>query len=228
MSAIESNRKDERDDKTVGLSVQGHYFVVNKSVIESHDWILSKILSSDIPWEKSSDSGQIYLDVDPSSFRIILGILNGTFDISQDAGMLPRSDLVLLKTTARYLMLDDVHEAVCAFETGIVEEYNAMLRKKSEEYDKEITKLTKKARGLQFMAEKYNLIKDKVETLNYISVFECQARREHRPFNKCGAKFITIGSCSCSKHNGSKYLDYTIHDIDHFLVEVCEIIEIIE
>lgn len=64
MSAIESNQNDGEEDKTVGLSVQGQYFIVKTSMIESHDWILSKILSSDIPWERTSDNGQIYLDVE--------------------------------------------------------------------------------------------------------------------------------------------------------------------
>ena len=73
------------------------------------------------------------LTLRPDFFRIILSVLKGTFDISQDGGMLPRSDLALLKSTARYLMLDDVYEEVCAFETGIVKECNAMLRKKDEE-----------------------------------------------------------------------------------------------
>ena len=183
------------EDTEIHLSVQGNYFVVEKSMVEALDWILSKIISSDIPWRKTSDKGQIYLDVDPTSFRVILGILKGTFDISQDAGMLSRSDLALLKTTARYLMLDDILEEVCAFENGIVEEYNETIRKK----DEEILKIKQKNVMLQLKANVYDRIQAKVRTLN-ISLFRCESScisydaNAHRRNSRCGAKSIIIGS----------------------------------
>lgn len=132
MSSPLSNSNEAEKDESVGLSVQGQYFVVKKSIIESQDWILSKILSSEIPWEKSSDNGQYFLDVDPASFRIVLGILKGTFNISQDARTLSRPDLALLKSATRYLMLDEVHKELQGFETCMVEEFKAALRKKDE------------------------------------------------------------------------------------------------
>jgi len=102
------------EDTEIHLSVQGNYFIVQKSLIEAHNWILSKIISSDIPWRKTSDKGQIFLDIDPVSFRIILAILNGTFSIHlpKDIDSLSFGDLALLKATARYLMLDEVYEAL--------------------------------------------------------------------------------------------------------------------
>ena len=82
-----------------------------------------------------SDDGQTYLDVDPTSFRLILAILNGTFDLnsSQDVGSLSRADFALLKATARYLMLDFVHSQLEKMERGIMEEFTEMLRKKDDE-----------------------------------------------------------------------------------------------
>ena len=130
MSSPLSNSNEAEKDDSVGLSVQGQYFVVKKSIIESQDWILSKILSSEIPWEKRN--GQYFLDVDPASFHIVLGILKGTFNISQDARTLSRPDLALLKSATRYLMLDEVHKELQGFETCMVEEFKAALRKKDE------------------------------------------------------------------------------------------------
>ena len=101
MSSPESKHNEEDRDASIDLSVQGQYFIVKKSIIESYDWILSKILSSEIPWKKTSDNGQYFLDVDTTSFRIVLGILKGTFDISTDALSLSRPELALLKSTAR-------------------------------------------------------------------------------------------------------------------------------
>ena len=197
MSAVESNLNVGEGDTPVGLSVQGQYFIVRKSVIESHDWILSKILSSDISWEMTSDNGQIYLDVDPTSFRIILSILNGTFNISQDAKMLPRSDFALLKSTARYLMLDNVYENLCQIETGFVAEYNAMRLKK----DKEIFEIEEQNRELRRKTGVLDRIQAKLETLD-VQVVQCCAYKTHRPFNQCGAVSITIGFIDPSDKNG--------------------------
>mmetsp|Transcript_30326 Transcript_30326/g.44602 ORF Transcript_30326/g.44602 Transcript_30326/m.44602 type:complete len:240 (+) Transcript_30326:23-742(+) len=145
---MEAFTGDEGGDD-VRLSVQGHYFIVERTTITSHDWILSKIITSKIPWKKTSDDGQIFLDVDPNSFRLILAIISETIDLSQDLGCLSRSDLVLLKATARYLMLDKVNEQIEDIETGILEEirtkdeeigemrrkFETELRKKDEEID---------------------------------------------------------------------------------------------
>lgn len=193
---MEPNQSNSEDTE-IHLSIQGNYFIVEKSLIEAHDWILSKIISSEIPWRKTSDNGQIYLDVDPTSFRIILAILKGTFDISQDADMLPRSDLALLKTTARYLMLDDVYEAGCAFETGIAAEHNAILRKK----DQEIIEIKKKSNALQLMAKKYKLIKEKVENLNVTtSEFHAPLSLFFNRHDATTRKSITISSAPPSNN----------------------------
>jgi len=95
----------------IGLSVQGQYFIVKRATIALIDWILSKILSSEISWEKTSDNGLIYLDIDPSSFLL--------FSMPHSRS---RPDLVLLKATARYLLLDKIHSQIAIMYDGIAEE----------------------------------------------------------------------------------------------------------
>ena len=186
---MSSYNKDK--DESIGLSVQGQYFIVTKSMIESHDWILSKMLSCEIPWEKTSDNGQIYLNVDPTSFRLVLGILNGTFDISQDAPTLSRPDLALLKSTTRYLMLGDIYKELSAFETGIVEECNSKLRRMDE--------MVKEA---QMKINQYDRIEKKLSEVG-VKIVKCSAYQTHRRFNRCGARSIIIGSASPEGHSES-------------------------
>mmetsp|Transcript_27770 Transcript_27770/g.62983 ORF Transcript_27770/g.62983 Transcript_27770/m.62983 type:complete len:229 (+) Transcript_27770:23-709(+) len=156
---MEAFTGDEGGDD-VRLSVQGHYFIVERTTITSHDWILSKIISSQIPWKKTSDDGQIFLDVDPNSFRLILAIISQTIDLSQDVGCLSRSDLVLLKATARYLMLDKVKEQIEAIETGIMEEIRTKdeeigeMRRKFDEVQSKVDLLAKIEQQIQRLSGK--------------------------------------------------------------------------
>ena len=176
---------------------------MKKSIIESQDWILSKILSSEIPWEKTSDNGQYFLDVDPASFRIVLGILKGTFNISQDAPTLSRPELALLKSATRYLMLDDVHKELQGFETCMVEEFNAALRKKDEVIaarDEELRKREEMVKEAQKKANQYDRIAKKLSEMG-VEIVKCYAYQTHRPFNECGARSIIL----CSESDSCEY-----------------------
>ena len=227
MSSPESKHNEEDRDASIDLSVQGQYFILKKSIIESYDWILSKILSSEIPWKKTSDNGQYFLDVDPTSFRIVLGILKGTFDISTDALSLSRPELALLKSTSRYLMLDDIYEELSAFETGIVEEYNTKLRQEQEQ----TAKAEKRAFDLKHKADMYDQIERNIGNLG-VKVVRCRAYRTHRSFNQCGARSIIIGSVSpednfgqtcgvcandCRMLRGSAQFGYEQVNLDNFI-----------
>ena len=134
--------------------------------------------------------------MDPASFWIVLGILKGTFQISIDALTLSRADLALVKSTTRYLLLDDIHEELSEFETGIVEEYNTKLRQKDETIQKANTFIF----DLQHKADVHDRIQSKLENLD-IKVVECQAYQTHRSFNKCAARSIIIGSVSPEGHS---------------------------
>ena len=227
MSSPESKHNEEDRDASIDLSVQGQYFIVKKSIIESYDWILSKILSSEIPWKKTSDNGQYFLDVDPTSFRIVLDILKGTFDSSTVTWSLSRAEHAIQKSTARYLMLDDIYEELSAFETGIVEEYNTKLRQKQEQIAKEEIH----AFDLKHKADMYDQIERNIGNLG-IKVVQCRAYQTHRSFNQCGALSIIIGSASpednlhgpcgvcandCSRLRGLAQFEYRQVNLDGFI-----------
>ena len=96
------------DTEFIKLSVQGVFLILKRDMVMSHDWILSKILTSDIPWDKTSDDGQYYIDVDPTSFRLIVSILTGITDLDSASQYLSTMDLASLKATTTYLMLESL------------------------------------------------------------------------------------------------------------------------
>ena len=202
-----------------------------------------QIISSDIPWRKTSDNGQIYLDVDPICFRIIHGILKGTFDISADVPNISRPELALLKSTARYLMLDDVHEELEGFETGMMEEFKAALCKKDEEIaareevivakDEKIAAQDSRIERMRQKSAKFDGIKMLLPHLE-MRMLKCNAHRWCRRHNRCGSKSMIIGALKlnpgapCGKCNndrdaicldgGAQMLDEApIRDVDDFV-----------
>lgn len=196
MSSPDSNPNEAEKDESVGLSVKGQYFIIKKSTIESYDWILSKILTSEIAWEKTSDNGQIYLDVDPISFRIILGILDGTFDISQDVPNLSRPELALLKSTTRYLMLDDVYEELQGFETCMMTEVKAALGKKDAVIAARDEMIAAKEREIESMKQKsakFDEIEAQIARLT-IRTLKCNAFCQRRRDNRCGFESMILGA----------------------------------
>ena len=44
------------EDEDVLLSVQGSFFILKKSDITEHEWIISKIFSSQVPFKKRNNS----------------------------------------------------------------------------------------------------------------------------------------------------------------------------
>ena len=105
-----------------------------------------KMLTSDIPFKTSH--GQIFIDIDPVSFRLIVSVLQGITQLELDAPRMSNAELVLLKSTARYLLCHEIEEQLELIISGHVEE----IRKKEEEISKrnsEIRKIRKRKRRTQ-------------------------------------------------------------------------------
>ena len=164
-------------DNDIYLSVQGCLFVVKEKLIMAHPWILSKMLTSDIPWEKPSEGAQFFVDVDPTSFRLILAILNGTLDMSRDVHKLSGADLALLKATSRYLLLEDIEQKIEQVQAGFEKE----LRAKEEALDQ-----------LRQTLQMFDAMKDSMQHKS-MKVVTCKAYQTHRPYNQCGCQSIVIG-----------------------------------
>ena len=109
------------DTEFIKLSVQGVFLILKRDMVMSHDWILSKILTSDIPWDKTSDDGQYYIDVDPTSFRLIVSILTGITDLDSASQYLSTMDLASLKATTTYLMLESLTNNIKSIEEVVLD-----------------------------------------------------------------------------------------------------------
>lgn len=191
------------EEDFIKLSVQGAFFVLKKSMVLSHDWILAKIVTSDIPWDKTSNDGQIFVDVDQTSFRVILSLLSGGLDLKGDSNHFSVIDLTLLLSTARYLMLgekliEEIEGLLNNAETTIKE-----LKEIRDQYycleDMLLTKLKCKENKLRTKIEEVMKIKEKWDLLqnalvgNDRKVYQCNGYRTHRSCNRCGCKSIIIG-----------------------------------
>ena len=198
---MQDNVVDTSEDEWVLLSVQGCLFRLRKETVLNTDWILSKMLTSEVPWTKTGD-GQWYVDVDPTSFRIILSILNGVVDLTGgDGDKLSDVDLLLLQATARYLMLDSVVQTAETVKTGHTKAVSEM--------QEEIVALKEKVTTLeQIEAEEIVALKKKAKTLERIKtalenrptkVYECRAYRTHRSRNQCGCKTLVFGPLVLSR-----------------------------
>ena len=93
------NMKEEQIE-LVNLSVWGENFCLPVELLTSQDWLLSKIITSKIPWTKDND-GRIYLNRDPNTFRNVLYYLRH----QSLPPLLNSKDLELLKSEAKYLNL---------------------------------------------------------------------------------------------------------------------------
>jgi hypothetical protein len=169
-------------DEFVLLSVRGALFRLRKDTILATNWVLSKILTSEIPWDKTAD-GQFYVDADPTSFRIILSIISGVLDVAQEASSFSGAELVLLKVTARYLLLEDIAKQIDGIRIGL---------------DKVVTEQEKELSDLRIKAETLGEIEAALEGLQ-AQVLECNAYMTCRPYNQCGYRSVILGDISTKK-----------------------------
>ena len=177
----------------ISLSVQWIVFVLKRQAIVSFNWMVARMLSS-VPSSKHND--MIYIDVDPTWFRIILSILQGITDLTLEVSRISTTELTPLKSTAAYLLYDNIVREIETFETEIQ----------------------------IFLADRDNLASQLAEIKNSdelkiieaikvlpISIMKCNAYRTGRSYNMCASKTLVIGSTVsnvgdsmvCAKCNGN-------------------------
>jgi hypothetical protein len=171
----------------VKLSVQGSLFILSKEMIMSQDWILNKIISSTIPWQKVSDD-QIYIDIDPSSFRFIVSVLNGQMVLPDDMKHLTPMDLDVLKVTARYLMLP----------SSTIEIHISNIQGEMQKLEEQIEKLVHEKDGLVNRLQEFESFHETIK-LQTVQKITCGAYRTHRPYNRCGCTSFLIGPLDVSE-----------------------------
>ncbi|CAB9523481.1 POZ domain-containing protein KCTD6 [Seminavis robusta] len=102
--------KQERandDDPLVRLSVSGKAYTLRKEVLVETDWILSKIVDSDIPW-KTFDEGRYFVDADPIAFNWALHFIR-TQSLPQE---LTSAELEVIRSLADFLCFTPLLEYV--------------------------------------------------------------------------------------------------------------------
>jgi hypothetical protein len=223
------DKKVASSSSMIKFSVQGILFVLKEETIMRHDWLLSKVVTSQIPWEAAAD-GQIFLDIDPTSFRLILSILGGVMSLATDARNLAHSELVLLKCTARYLMLDSlekqINETLTGFEGILKQKDETIAELKREKAQLEQGKTTLEKQNNETLTEFEDIVKQKEATIAglkrekakleqgkttldniaehlatmQMQAVSCRAYMDHRGYSgECGCTAIVIGNLSISE-----------------------------
>ena len=200
--------KLEIDDEDVLLSVQGSLFILNKSDIIKHDWMLAKIFSSQVPFKKVND--QYYIDVDPSSFRILLSILRGLTTLENELTRISTNEINLLFSTAQYLMLEKIEKELGTFLKNnkplknmyeIVNSFN-QLERKSAELNKQFEIL--KTRGREELIIELINVNEKLKKCGFVEMeyyycqYGCTPRGLVEPKNR--ENFIDCKSCTRKLH----------------------------
>lgn len=164
------------------VSVQGTIFRLNKERCLSHDWLLSRMLTSGVPHE--TVHGLPYLDVDPISFRVILSVMQGTTDLGLEVSRISSAELALLRATARYLLCNEIEEQIGA----IVSEHEAELSALQKELDAEKARSQAERDARAQMPETLKALEGMPK-----SVVRCKGYRQSRRFNVCGSGALLIG-----------------------------------
>jgi hypothetical protein len=164
-------------EDTISLSVQGSVFVLKRKTIVSFDWMVARMITSSIPSSKHND--MVYIDVDSTSFRMILSILQGLTDLKVEVSRISTMELTVLKATAAYLLCDNIVQELEVFETEI--------QKLAADRDKLASQLAESKKSDDFH------IIEAIKELP-ISLIECKGFRSCRSYNTCAAKTLVIGS----------------------------------
>ena len=99
----------------ISLSVQGCIFVVEKDVVQSFDWTVATMITTATPTLKHNNN--IYINVDPISFRIILSVLQGLTNLRLEIARISTVELSLLKSTTTYLLCNEIVKEIEACQT---------------------------------------------------------------------------------------------------------------
>ena len=191
-------------DELVKLSVQGTLFALNRESLVSHDWLVAKMLESEVPTQMEGD--KLYLNVDAPSFRLIYNILEGIAPLEAVVPRLSGPETALLETTAQYLMCHSLLEQFSVLKTGFESEIND-LQKQLEEKEQEINRIKGE---IQEHAVDVAVLKHMEDS--DICALECSSCNRI-PKGRCivtgNARFVD-GKLSCSKclkeYNG-RYID---------------------
>jgi hypothetical protein len=164
------------NEDTISLSVQGTVLVLKRKDILSFDWMVSRLITSSVPSFKHND--MIYIDVDATSFRMILSILQGLTDLPLEVSRISSAEMTLLKSTAAYLLCVNIVKEIEAFET----EYQKLLA------DRDIlaSQLAESKKSDDFH------IIEAIKKLP-ISLMKCNGYRTRRTRNICASNTLVIG-----------------------------------
>ncbi|KAI8898485.1 hypothetical protein BC833DRAFT_657802 [Globomyces pollinis-pini] len=187
---------DKDLNEFVSLSVQGSLFVLNRKTVVSMDWMVSTMLSSTIP--SKIHLGSVYIDCDPTSFRLILSILRGITDMKSELPRLSSIDLCLLKSTANCLLCDKIVKQIENCESELEGSLN-------ENKDLE-AQLVAIKQGPEFQ------LMEQLKSLT-ISKVSCNCYMSHRKYNKCGNFFVIVGDGKVDK-DSQLLCDVCSNDID--------------
>ncbi|KAI8813221.1 hypothetical protein BJ742DRAFT_767328 [Cladochytrium replicatum] len=182
------------DDLFVTFCVQGCDFVLQRQFVLDHDWMLAKMITSEVPSLKLN--GKLYLDADPASFRMIVAFLQRIAHPNDLASRLSGPDLELLISTSRYLLCDEIVSAlnVIATERDALLSRIAELNERTSSLQERVRELeTKEADSLHLM--------DDLQDLPF-SVIQCNARKAYRSMNRCGGHSLIFGSLVMNKRSG--------------------------
>lgn len=197
------------------LSVQGTLLALDREKCMSHDWLLSRMLTSGVPHQTLG--GVPYLDVDPVSFRVILSIMQGMTDLSLEVSRISSAELALLRSTARYLCCEEIERELGTIVSEhasqlckLEENHEAEVSKLKGEYDAEVLLLKKQIEKNQNEIKKLHAERDTlaeenelIETLVKLpkSIVMCNNYRTHRPNNRCDTTTILIGATTFDAGN---------------------------
>lgn len=89
-------------------------FLLKTDFIISFDWMPATMTMDATKDGLARDrhSGQLFLDVDAVSFRLLVGLQRGTLPIEDTLSALSTAELLLLSSTADYLLCLDIRERV--------------------------------------------------------------------------------------------------------------------
>ena len=126
------------EDPLVRLSVSGTPFTVRSELIINTDWVLSRLVESEIPW-KSMDEGRYFVDADPIAFRWALHFAK--FNSLPEE--MSKSELESLRCLGEFLCFDELLKCLDRINTsqGALEREVIQLRQAIEEVKRHTMKV---------------------------------------------------------------------------------------
>ena len=186
----------------VELCLRGQSLLMPSSDIMKHDWLVRKMLTTDLPSRRTSN-GALYLDLDATSFHTVYQILSGVLILDDET--LCQLDRLSVKTAADYMG--------CSSFRHQIEEYEASLQKDSDALQERIRILEQKMKkDSDAQQERIGILESENAKLKTelksgiehlileggcakadVRIFKCSAHRTHRPGNRCWNYAVFIG-----------------------------------